>query len=95
MYKRQIPDYLKDMQKELAELQQEYDGRYFTVLFVSSWLKGLTERERWIVEHQIIDGEYWKNISRKYRETFTEDTSKSSLKRLKKRALEKIYAMAE
>lgn len=90
-----IPDYLKDMQKELAELQQEYDGRYFTVLFVSSWLKGLTERERWIVEHQIIDGEYWKDVVRKYRDTFCEETSKDSLKRLKQRALDKIYQMAE
>lgn len=90
-----IPDYLKDMQKELAELQKEYDSRCFTVLFVSSWLKGLTERERWIVEHQIIDGEYWKDVVRKYRDTFCEETSKDSLKRLKQRALDKIYQMAE
>lgn len=90
-----IPDYLKDMQQELAELQKEYDSRYFTVLFVSSWLNGLAERERWIVEHQVIDGEYWKDVVRKYRDTFCEETSKDSLKRLKKKALDKIYQMAE
>ena len=88
------PDYIREMEGELSALKSEYEERYFTVLFVSSWLKGLTERERWIIEHQIIDGEYWKDVIAGYRTEFSEDSSKDSLKRLKQRALGKIYEMA-
>lgn len=88
------PDYIKSMEAEIASLKSEYNSRYFTVLFVSSWLKGLSERERWIVEHQIIDNEYWKDVISGYRIEYHEDSSKDSLKRLKMRALGKIYDMA-
>ena len=83
------------MQAELKETRQEHEQRYFTVLFVSAWLNGLPERERWIVEHQVIDGEYWKEVVCKFKTAFQEETSKDSLKRLKQRAMEKIYQMAE
>lgn len=89
------PDYLKKMECDLEKLKVEYSHRYITVMFVSSWLKGLTERERWIIEHQVIDGEFWKAVMSGYRATYSEDSSKDTLKRLKRRALEKIYRMAE
>ena len=88
------PDYLKQMEKDLAEMQKEYNQRRLTVAFVSSWLQGLTERERWIVEHQVIDGEFWKDVMAGYKSRYGEESSKDSLKRLKSRAMEKIYAMA-
>lgn len=90
-----LPDDIQAMQAELAALREEYDRQYHAALFVSSWLKGLTERERWIVEHQVMDGEYWKDVVLKYRAAYAEDMSKDSLKRLKQRALDKIYQMAE
>ena len=90
-----LPEDIRKMQGELASLKDEYAQRYFTVLFVSSWLNGLTERERWIIEHQVIGGEYWKEVIGKFRIEFNEDTSKDSLKRLKQRALDKVYRMAE
>lgn len=90
-----VPDDILEMQAELKETKQEHEQRYFTVLFVSAWLNGLPERERWIVEHQVIDGEYWKEVVCKFKTAFQEETSKDSLKRLKQRAMEKIYQMAE
>lgn len=90
-----IPDDIREMQEELKAYRQEYERRYFTVLFVSAWLGGLNERERWILEHQVIDGEFWKEVIAKFRAAFHEDTSKDSLKRLKQRALDKVYQMAE
>ena len=90
-----IPDEIREMQDELKETRQEYERRYFTVMFVTAWLNGLPERERWIVEHQVIDGEYWKEVIAKFNAAFREDASKDSLKRLKQRAMEKIYRMAE
>lgn len=90
-----IPEEIREMQDELKETRQEYERRYFTVMFVTAWLNGLPERERWIVEHQVIDGEYWKEVIAKFNAAFQEDASKDSLKRLKQRAMEKIYRMAE
>jgi len=88
------PEYIVEMEKELTLLQDEYSERKLTVLFVSSWLQGLSERERWIVEHQVIDGEYWKDIATAYKLAYSEESSKDSLKRLKSKAMSKIYEMA-
>ena len=89
------PPHIADMEEKLAALKQEYAEKYLTVLFVSAWLKGLTEKERWIIERQVIDSVYWKEIVTRYKSDFSEDCSKDSLKRLKQKALEKIYLMAE
>lgn len=89
------PEYISAMEAELKSLEEEYSERQFTVLFVSSWLQGLTDRERWIVEHQVIDGEYWKDVAAAYRSVYSDECSKDSLKRLKQRAMDKIYCMAE
>lgn len=90
-----VPDTVKEMQQELKTLQIEFAERNFTVLFVSSWLQGLAGRERWIIEHQVIDGETWRDIGTSFRIAFGEAMSKDSLKRLKWRALQKVYRMAE
>lgn len=90
-----VSDAVREMQKELEALQQEFSERNFTVLFVTSWLQGLTERERWMIEHQVIDGETWRDIGTSFRIAFGEAMSKDSLKRLKWRAMQKVYRMAE
>lgn len=89
------PPHIIEMEQALSKLRQEYNEKYSTVLFVGAWLKGLTEKERWIVEQQVIDAVFWKEIVIRFRTAFGEDCSKDSLKRLKQRALGKIYKMAE
>ena len=65
------------------------------VVYVEAWLEGLTEREKWIVRHQFINGEYWADICDDYDRLFGKDLSKDTLKRLRDRALERIYDAAE
>lgn len=89
------PPHIIEMEQALSKLRQEYNEKYSTVLFVEAWLKGLTEKERWLVEQQVIDAVFWKEIVVRFRTAFGEDCSKDSLKRLKQRALGKIYKMAE
>lgn len=89
------PPHIVEMEQELSKLRQEYNEKYPTVLFVGAWLKGLTDKERWIVEQQVIDAIFWKEVVSRFRTAFGEDCSKDSLKRLKQRALDKIYRMAE
>ena len=89
------PPHIVEMERELSKLRQEYNEKHLIVLFVGAWLKGLTDKERWIVEQQVIDAIFWKEVVSRFRVAFGEDCSKDSLKRLKQRALEKIYKMAE
>lgn len=87
-----------DMEKleiELARAQAEYDERRQTVDHVSSWLNGLPERERWMVETQVIDGVFWKDVANRYRQRFHEDISKDTLKRIRDKAMDMIYRIAE
>lgn len=86
---------LKDLLEQYAKIKAQHSNLEITVSFVESWLSGLTERERWVVEQQIIEGRFWRDIQTDYRKRFEEICSKDTLKRLRARAMEKIYKMAE
>ena len=86
---------LKDIEIKIAALKAEHEQRSTTVMYVQSWLSGLAERERWVVEAQVIDGVFWRDVASRYRQHFEEDCSKDTLKRYRDRALEKIYEMAK
>lgn len=79
---------------ENARLAAELDVRQTQVDFVNSWLEGLTDRERWVIEHHIIDREIWYDVMIAFNSRYTDDVSKDRLKRLQSRALERIYAIA-
>lgn len=83
------------LQAELAALQSEYDERYDVVMHVTSWLGGLDERGRWVIEAQVIDSLTWREIISRYRQRFGEDASKDTLKRIRDRSMDKIYQMAQ
>lgn len=89
------PEHIKELERELDEAREELNGKLPTVIFVEAWLKGLTEKERWIVEAQVIDKYTWGEVAGQHITKFGATTSKNTLKRLKNRALDKIYQMAE
>ena len=86
---------LKDIEIKIEALKSELEERSTAVAYVQSWLAGLPERERWVIEAQVIDGVFWKDVCSRYRQHFEEDCSKDTLKRCRDRALEKIYDMAK
>lgn len=90
-----VSDEVRDMENKLGELTAEYTERKKTVDYVESWLNGLSERERWMVETQVIDGVIWREVLMQYQEKFGEYRSKDTLKRLRDRAMDLIYDMAE
>lgn len=99
-YAMRLAEGLKDadlqaMDIRIAALEAEFEQRNLTVMYVESWLNGLAERERWVVEAQVIDGVFWKDVCSRYRQRFEEDCSKDTLKRYRDRALGKIYEMAK
>lgn len=90
-----VSDEVRELEAKLANLTEEYTTRKKTVDYVSSWLNGLPERERWVVEMQYIDGVIWREILVQYPEKFGEYRSKDTLKRIRDRAIDLIIDMAE
>lgn len=86
---------IMELESKLGELIAEYTERRKTVDYVTSWLNGLPERERWMIEMQVIDGVIWREILMKYPERFGEYRSKDTLKRIRDKALDMIIDMAE
>ena len=89
------PDYIKAREQEKMLYEQEKNERYLNDMFVTAWLKGLPERERWLIETQVIDGVFWRDVLIRYRQKFGTDASKDTLQRVKARAMEQIYEMAQ
>lgn len=87
-------EHLIERQAELDEAQKEYNDKLPTVVFVEAWLKGLPERERWVIENQVIDSVTWREIMSQYPIRFGETRTKRGLQILRDRAMEKIYELA-
>ena len=85
---------MKELQKEINALEAELRIKKIVVHFVDAWLDGLNEKERWIIEKQVIDGAYWREVIFSYKTKFGEEYSKDGLKRIKKNAMNKIYRIA-
>ena len=82
------------LHRELKRLTRELEEKEVVVTLVEAWLKGLTAKERWMVERQVFDEMTYREINAAYRQEFNETCSKDLLRRLKRSAMEKIYAIA-
>lgn len=89
------PDEIREKVAKLAELREEIAERGKTVEYVNRWMSGLPERERWVITKQMLDGVVWRDVVKQYQEQFGEYRSKDTIKRIRDRALDLIYDMAE
>lgn len=89
------PDYVEALEQQLAAYEAEHAERKLNRLFVEGWLEGLPERERWLIETQVIDGVYWRDVLIRYRQKFGYDVTTKTLQRIKAQAMERIYEMAK
>ena len=85
---------VRRLEAEIDRLRAERAEQQLGVAYVESWLSGLPERERWVIERHVIDGEIWHDIITEFNARFDDAVSRDRLKRIQQRALEKIYAMA-
>lgn len=90
-----MTDDIAAMKKEIAALETEHRAKNLVVCFVEAWLKGLTVKERWMIERCYFDEMTYREINAQYREEYGESCSKDLLRRLKKDALAKIFEMAK
>ena len=90
-----MTDDIAAMNKEIAALEAEHREKSLVVYFVQAWLKGLSAKERWMIERCYFDEMTYREINARYREEYGENCSKDLLRRLKKDALAKIFEMAK
>lgn len=85
---------VEQITEELKKLRAEHQQKKWTVIFVNAWLKCLNDRERLLVEHKVLRGETWAEISEAYSSKYSIVISKSGMKKIIERAMEKIYTVS-
>ena len=86
---------VKDIKNEIEEKQREFSRLKYSVSFVQAWLKCLTDKERLLIELKYIQQLSWDEIIREYQKRFCQRYGRSSMKILVKKAMEKVYKIAE
>ena len=89
------PEYILDLEREIEKKREEYRKKSSMVVYVDSWLRCLSERERYVITAQCIRGAYWRDVVTGYRDKFGETYSPQGLKKIRMRALHKIYEIAK
>lgn len=90
-----VTEHVQQIEDEITEKKLELAQKRVTVIFVEAWLKVLNEKERFVVEKQVIDKLFWRDIVRLYDRVFGDAYSKHGLKSIRDNALHKIYRVAE
>ena len=90
-----MPDELRTLIRLLDASERELKELQTIIRFVDGWMSGLSDRESWIINHKVIDTDYsWREIMMMYRVKFGEEHSRDALKRIKDKAMDKIYRYA-
>lgn len=90
----ELPHHISDTLNDLRTMRAELKERQTNVRYVDAWLRGLNDQERWIIQGQVISGKTWRALMLEYETKNGEYRSKDSLKRLRARALKKIFEIA-
>ncbi len=88
------PKYIKDMQRDVDKAKDELYECEMVIQFVDGWMIALTEREAFVIHQHVIEGRFWKDVLDEY-EAKWGLFSKEGLRKMKKKALSKIYEAAE
>lgn len=90
-----VPEFVEQMEKELEANENELDLVTRRIVYAEAWVKGLQDKERFVIQNQVIEAFTWKEVIAKYRATYGYEYSKDTLKNIKAKAMEKIYKFAE
>ncbi|MBR3741018.1 MAG: hypothetical protein IKN04_11290 [Clostridia bacterium] len=89
-----VPKYIKDLQEDVDKVRDELYEAEMVIKFVDGWMIGLTDREKFVILHHVISSETWVEVLDQYEDKFGQ-FGKEGLRKIKKRALNKIYEAAE
>ena len=88
------PQYIREIQQNMDKAKDELYEVETVVSFVNSWMLCLNERERFVVEKQVIEGCTWSDLLGEYEARYGQ-FGKEGLRKMKRRAMNKIYDTAE
>lgn len=88
------PKYIKDLQQDVDKVRDELYEAQMVIRFVDGWLICLTDRERFVILHHVISSETWAEVLDQFEKQYGQ-FGKDGLRKIKKRALNKIYEAAE
>lgn len=89
-----LPPEIREMKSELDAQKAEYKRLDANVRHVEAWMMALTERENWILRHQFMRQEFWRDVLEDFSKAFGGYATKETLKRLRAAGLKKIYQTA-
>lgn len=91
------PQYIQEMDADLWQMQDELKEVTTVCNCVQAWLLALNDKESILIKAHVIEGLSWAEtvplLQRQYPGTFT--GSRNGLRDLQRRALEKIYSVAQ
>lgn len=91
----EVTDEVRQIEEEIVQKRCELVQKQTSVAFVEAWLESLNAKERLIIERQVIDKLYWREVVRHYEVSFGEIYSKHALKDMRDKAMQKIYRIAQ
>ena len=89
-----VPKYIEELAGDIHRLNDELFEMRTVVRIVDSWLLALTDKELFVLKRHVIENCFWKEVLEEY-EAKWGIFSKEGLRKIKKKALAKVYEAAE
>lgn len=89
------PELLRQWQTEKAGMEREQKKLEELIGYVDTWLNALIDRERRVVVDKLVDGRTWREMEDDAQSVFGIPMTVGGLKSIKRRAMQKIYAVAK
>lgn len=90
-----LPEQVKDWMRERTELKREQKALSVVIGYVDTWLNALSDRERRVIADKLIDGRTWREMEADAQTMYGIPLTVGGLKNIKRRPMQKIYAVAK
>ena len=88
------PRHIRQVEEEARALEAERRFLRARIRRVDALMGLLSERERCVIQGNVIDGMKWREVILAYRERFGIEYSRDGIRRIRDGAMEKMYAVA-
>ena len=90
------PAYMQEMAGDIRRLKDEMGECDWVCRSVNAWRGALSDRERLVIDRHVIGGESYNEVLADFAQAYpgTAVTSRDGLRRIKNRAMEKMYKAA-